>query len=140
MRTALALSLVLVTGMPALAETYQLPARSLRDELIASKPNPSYYTFASFLLPGSGQLALGEYPKAGLMLLGAAGVYAGLPYATDALKLQSDSALGVQTIGLLLWGAWSAYDAYLTTMQARDRIEQKILALDGSRATNLPTP
>lgn len=54
--------------------------QQLIDTLIEQKPNPGYYAAASALLPGAGQIALGEWQEPaivwGLLLAASMGVYA----------------------------------------------------------------
>ena len=87
-----ALVAVLLTAGPAMAHVPELAAseslivltpeqrRQLIDSWIDQKPNPGYYAIASAVLPGAGQLALGEWFEPalvwGLLVSTSMGVYA----------------------------------------------------------------
>lgn len=138
----LALSMGLLLGMPAqAAPMIGLPADevdAIKLRLIASKPNVSTVTVASFVFPGSGQAYMGHVDRTLVMwggyLLAFSAAKVAIPdtFQTGGQKVSDLAVLGV----FMAMAAGSAVDAYLLAVDERNRTDAVINRL-AERASGL---
>lgn len=130
--------------------------QQLVETLIEQKPNPGYYAAASALLPGSGQIALGDWQEPaivwGVLLAASMGVYAlcqgvvsvhpaylsttpyvfingvNIPNSTDCAKPESlyNRFLWLAYLLAAGWTSWRTYDL---AMERRRDIDLKLKPL-----------
>jgi hypothetical protein len=137
----LGLASVLALDVPAAAAEASAP-EATRSVLI----NPGAIAYYSLLVPGSGQMTVGETFRGG-MLMGLGGTFCAVMLGGYASKfglipatfaggfLTSETVVTSATLGLLLTSTIAGIDAYFL---ARDRNTERIEAARQTRGRKLP--